>query len=161
MFQDIQRQARELEEFLSNDALEIIAVEGLDHIEESYENEGFTDSSLEKWKPRKTTTNRGQDKTRYKTNRRGKPGKLTKFGRQNKDRKILTGHGSGGNKLRHSWRADKGDASVTFANDKEYAEVHNEGSGKTPKRQQAGKSKVLDEKITKQIDKRINKIFKR
>ncbi|CAL2108194.1 conserved hypothetical protein [Tenacibaculum sp. 190524A02b] len=161
LFEIIKKQAVELSEFMENEALQIIEVETLNHIEESYENEGFTDESLVKWKPRKTTDKRGKDKTRYRTNRRGKQGDLTRFGKKNKDRKTLTGHGSGGNKLRHSWHAEKGNGSVHFANDKEYAEAHNEGTDKLPKRKQAGKSKVLDQAIKKRIDNNINKILKR
>lgn len=161
LFEDIKKQAQELHEFLNNDALDVIAVETINHIEESYENEGFTDQSLEKWDKRKTTTKNRKDKTRYKTNRRGKKGDLTKFGRQHEGRQVLTGHGSGGNKLRNSWRAEKGDASVAIKTDKEYAEVHNEGKDGMLKRKQAGKSKVLDDNIQQKIDKGINKIMKR
>lgn len=159
--EDLKRQARELSEFLENDALEIIAVEGINHIEETYENEGFTDEHLEKWQPRKTTDKKGKDKTRYRTNRKGKRGDLTRFGRKNKDRKTLTGTGSGGDKLRHSWRAEKGSGSVTFTNDKEYAQRHNEGTDGMPQRKQVGQSAILDKKIKKKIDTTINKILKK
>ncbi len=157
---DLKKQAQELEEFLANDALDIIEVEGLNHIEEAFDNEGFTDSSLEKWKPRKTTNKRGRDITRYKTNRRGKAGQLSQYGRQNKGRAILTGHDTGGNKLRHSYRADKVKDGIEFHTDKEYAERHNEGTDGMPKRQHIGESEALNQKIHKKVEQHLDKILK-
>lgn len=157
---DMKKQAKELQEFLANDALEIIAVEGLNHIEEAFDNEGFTDSSLKKWKGRKTTDRRGKDITRYKTNRRGKQGDLNQYGRKNKGRAILTGHATGGDKLRHSYRAEKVNDGVTFHTDKEYAERHNEGKDGMPERKHIGESEILNKKVHKKIDKQLDKIFK-
>lgn len=157
---DLKKKAKELERFLGDDALDIIGVEALNHFEESFENEGFTDSTLEKWKPRKTTDKKGRDLTRYRTSNRGKRGSLTKKGRQDKGRQILTGHGSGGNKLRNSGRTEIVKDGVNLIWDKDYAEVHNEGEGNMPKRQFAGASKQLDKKIKKKIDKELRKILK-
>lgn len=156
---DIERQARELEEFMENDILDIIEVEGLNHFEESFDNEGFTDETLEKWEPRKTTDTRGRDITRYRTDRVGKAGELNRYGRKNQGRAILTGHDTGGNKLRNSLRGDKIAGGVEFATDKDYAEVHNEGSDIMPKRQFIGESKVLTNKILNKADKRLDQIF--
>ncbi|PIB28905.1 hypothetical protein BFP77_08285 [Maribacter sp. 4U21] len=158
---DIERQARELEEFMGNEMLDIIEVEGLNHFEESFDNEGFTDEVLEKWEPRKTTDTRGRDITRYRTNRVGKAGELNRYGRKNQGRKILTGHDSGGDKLKNSLRGDKIPGGVEFASDKEYAEVHNEGSDIMPKRQFMGSSKQLDENILKKVDRELDNIFDR
>lgn len=156
---DIVRQTKELQEFMDNDLLDIIEVEGLNHFEESFDNEGFTDKALEKWKPRKTTDKKGRDITRYRTNRVGKAGKLNRFGQKNKGRAILTGHGTGGNKLRHSLKADKIKGGVAFSTDKPYAERHNEGKDDMPKRQFMGASEQLDKKVIDKIDKTLNKIF--
>lgn len=156
---DIQRQTKELQEFMDKDLLEIIEVEGLNHFEESFDNEGFTDASLEKWKPRKTTDKRGRDITKYRTNKRGKKGTLNSYGRKNEGRAILTGHNTGGNKLRNSLKAKKVSEGVEFSTDKEYAQAHNEGEGNMPKRQFIGESKQLDKKIIKKVDKTLDKIF--
>lgn len=158
-YDDIRRQAEDLQEFMDNELLDVIEVEGLNHFEESFDNEGFTDSSLKKWKPRKTTDTRGRDITRYRTNRVGKPGELNKFGRSNQGRAILTGHNTGGNKLRNSLKGNKINGGVEFSSDKEYAQVHNEGEGNMPKREFMGPSKKLDQKIIKKVDKSLGKIF--
>jgi phage gpG-like protein len=157
--EDIKRQAQELQEFMSNDLLDIIEVEGLNHFEESFDNEGFTDSSLVKWEKRKTKDKKGRDITRYRTNKVGKKGDLNRYGRKNEGRAILTGHNTGGNKLRNSLRASKVSGGVEFKTDKEYAQAHNEGEGDMPKRQFIGESKQLDKKIIKKVDKTLDKIF--
>ena len=155
---DIQRQARELEQFLEDDLLDIIEVEGLNHFEESFENEGFTDESLEKWQPRKTTDKRGRDITRYRTGRVGRAGELNAYGRKNQGRAILTGHDTG-DKLRNSLKATKVNDGVEFSTDKEYAEVHNEGSDIMPQRQFMGASEVLNDAVKNKIDKTLDNIF--
>lgn len=156
---DIMRQTKELQEFMDNDLLDIMEVEGLNHFEESFDNEGFTDTGLKKWKPRKTTDKKGRDITRYRTNRVGKKGKLNRFGQKNKGRAILTGHATGGNKLRHSLKAKKVKDGVAFSSDKPYAERHNEGKDGMPKRQFMGASEALNKKVIKKIDKTLDKIF--
>lgn len=156
---DIRRQAQELQEFMDNELLDVIEVEGLNHFEESFDNEGFTDSTLEKWKPRQTKDKRGRDITRYRTNKVGKAGELNSYGRKNAGRAILTGHNTGGNKLRNSLKGNKITGGVEFSTDKAYAEVHNEGSDIMPKRQFIGESETLNKKIIKKIDKTLNKIF--
>lgn len=157
----IRRQAEELEEFLTNDLIDIIEVEGLNHFEASFEDEGFTDQTLEKWQERKTTDSSGRDVTRYRTNRRGKAGSLNAKGRKDKGRAILTGHATGGNKLRNSGRADKINGGVAFVWGKPYAEAHNEGTDELPKRQFAGESAVLNEKFDNEIGDRLNQIHKK
>jgi len=156
---DIIRQAKELQEFMDNDLLDIIEVEGLNHIDEAFENEGFTDSSLVKWKKRKTKDKRGRDITKYRTNKVGKKGSLNSYGRKNEGRAVLHGHNTGGNKLRHSWKANKIKDGVEFSNDKPYAETHNEGNDTTPARPMIKPSKQLDKKIIKKVDRTLDKIF--
>jgi len=156
---DIIKQAEELEQFMQNDLLDIIEVEGLNHFEESFDNEGFTDTSLKKWKARKTVDKRGRDITKYRTNKVGKRGDLNSYGRKNEGRAILTGHNTGGNKLRNSLKANQVTEGVEFNTDKEYAQAHNEGEGDMPKRQFIGESKQLDKKIIKKVDKTLDKIF--
>lgn len=156
---DIERQTRELQEFMEHDLLDIIETEGLNHFEESFDNEGFTDGALKKWEPRKTTDKKGKDITRYRTNKVGKKGNLNSYGRKNEGRAILTGHNTGGNKLRNSLKAKQIDSGVEFSSDKEYAQAHNEGEGHLPKRQFMGASKELDKKIIKKVDNTLDKIF--
>lgn len=158
--EDLKRKAQEIEAFLKNDALTIIEVEGLNSIEEAFDKQGFLDSSLKKWEKRKTTNKRGEKITHYKTNRVGKRGRLNQYGRRNKGRAVLTGHNSGGNKLRSSYRSSRISVGVRFATDKAYAKRHNEGLDGMPKRQHVGRSKKLDSRILKKFDKQIDKILK-
>lgn len=156
----LERQVTDLKRFFDTAALDIIKVEGLNHIEEAFDNEGFTNKGFEKWKARKTTDRKGRDLTRYRTNRRGKAGNLTRFGRQNEGRAILTGHGTGGNKLRSSYFANKLIGGVRFQTRKNYAQRHNEGLKGMPRRKHAGQSAQLDQRIKNKMDKNISKILK-
>lgn len=143
-------------------ALTIIEVEGKNFIQMNFQNEGFTDSVLEKWQERKEVDDQGRDITRYRTNRRGKRGNLNKYGSGIKDRALLTGLGSGGNKLRNSIksRVMRSSKQVVFYTGKEYADRHNEGLDGMPKRQFMGKSRYLDSQISKKITKELDKIFR-
>ncbi|WP_372747097.1 phage morphogenesis protein [Lutibacter sp.] len=158
---DIARQTKELEEFLENDLLDIMEVEGLNHFEDSFEKQGWDDSGVKDWKARKTVDKRGRDITRYRTNKRGKLGDLNSYGRKNDGRAILTGHSTGGNKLKNSLKARQISGGIEFSSDKPYAQRHNEGLNGMPKRQFMGASKALDKKIKRKIDKQLNQIFKK
>ena len=141
--------------------LKIIGVEGKNFIQKNFRDEGFTDSSTEKWQERKTEDRQGRDITRYRTSRRGKAGNLNKYGSSIKDRAILTGFATGGNKLRNSfrYRVSIGSSQVTFYTYKEYAERHNEGLDGMPKRRFMGKSAYLNTQISKKINKELDKIL--
>lgn len=152
----LDRAAKEIPE----KALSIIEVEGLNFIKKNFKDKGYNDNGLEQWKPRKTTDRKGRDLTRYRTNRKGNIGELTKFGRKNKSRAILTGHNTGGDKLRNSWRARRQKLAVIFFTYKGYAQYHNEGTDKLPKRQFIGKSAYLEGKIQDKIRKTLDQIFK-
>ena len=82
--------------------LKIIGVEGKNFIQKNFRDEGFNDTGLEKWQERKD---------------------------KDTSRAMLTGHATGGNKLRNSFkrRISLGSNTVTFYTYKDYAEVHNEG----------------------------------
>ena len=142
--------------------LKIIGVEGKNFIQKNFRDEGFTDSSTEKWQERKTEDRQGRDITRYRTSRRGKAGNLNKYGSSIKDRAILTGFATGGNKLRNSfrYRVSIGSSQVTFYTYKEYAERHNEGLDGMPKRRFMGKSAYLNTQISKKINKELDKILR-
>lgn len=142
--------------------LRIIGVEGKNFIQKNFRSEGFTDTSTEKWQERKTEDRQGRDITRYRTSRRGKAGNLNKYGSSIKDRAILTGFATGGNKLRNSfrYRVSIGSSQVTFYTYKEYAERHNEGLDGMPKRRFMGKSAYLNTQISKKINKELDKILR-
>lgn len=142
--------------------LRIIGVEGKNFIQKNFRDEGFTDTGTEKWEVRKTEDRQGRDITRYRTSRRGKAGNLNKYGSSIKDRAILTGFATGGNKLRNSfrYRVSIGSSQVTFYTYKEYAERHNEGLNGMPKRQFMGKSNYLNTQISKKINKELDKILR-
>ena len=141
-------------------AMSIIEVEGLNFINKNFRDQGFNDTGLEKWKERKTTDRKGRDLTRYRTNRVGNVGDLTKFGRENQGRAILTGHNTGGDKLRNSFKARREHLKVIFYTYKDYAQYHNEGTEDLPKRQFMAKSAYLDQKIHDKIKRTLDQLFR-
>jgi len=163
----LDRAAKEMPE----KALRIIGVEGTNFIAKNFEDQGFNDTGLEKWKERATEDKRERDITRYKTNRvittksgKGKAtaGELNKYGRQNQGRAILVGHDTGGNKLKNSFtkRINVGAKTITWVNPKPYASRHNEGLKGMPKREFLGPSEYLNGKIGAKIQKELDKLFK-
>jgi phage gpG-like protein len=158
-FQKLQdRAAKEI----PDKVLRIIGVEGKNFIVKNFQDEGFTDVTTEKWQERKTEDKKGRDLTRYRTNRKGRSGSLNRFGSMTADRAILTGHGTGGDKLRNSfhYRTSLGSSIVTFYTYKKYASRHNEGLDGMPKRQFIGKSAYLQNQISKKINKELDKIMR-
>ncbi len=158
---DMQRLFMRAMSSITEDAMRIIEVEGLNFIKKNFRDQGFHGESFEKWQERKKTDSRGRDKTRYRTNRRGNIGELTKFGRKEQGRAILTGHRSGGDKLRNSLRARRQGLKNIFYTYKAYAETHNEGTDKIPQRQFMGNSPVLNKKIADKIKRTLDRQFKR
>lgn len=154
------RIAQSIVNFMKNDLPEIVAAEGLSFIKKNFRDQGFNDNGLRKWAARKTRNKRGKDLMYYRSDRRGKAGGLTRFGRRNINRAILTGFGTGGNKLRNSFRATTTAKEVKFITDKEYGEAHNEGTKLLPKRQFIGKSAYLEKKINSKITRTLNNIFR-
>ncbi len=148
---DLENHIKKLRRFIDNDATRIIETEGTNHFKKSFENQGFTDQNLSKWKPRKTVDDRGRDLTRYRTNRVGRSGELNAFGRRNKDRDILTGHNTGADKLRNSITSKRMRNKVVWTTYKPYARLHNQGSKHLPKRQFMGRSTVLNQKIKRKF----------
>ncbi|MEC3875948.1 phage virion morphogenesis protein [Chryseobacterium salviniae] len=145
---------------IPDQALRIIEVEGKNFINKNFRDQGFTDGSLKKWQERKTTDSNGRDKMRYRTNRRGSVGELTRFGQKEIGRAILTGHNTGGNKLRNSFHTRREKLAVVFYTYKDYAGYHNEGDGNIPKRQFMGKSAYLDRKIQDKIKRTLDQLFR-
>jgi phage gpG-like protein len=139
----------------------IVAAEGQAHFEASWDNQGFTDKSLSKWKkrkaPRQFTKRDHRETAAYKG-----------FKHKDAGRAILVSHGTDtkGTHLKDSIRTDANTSRVIFATDKPYAQVHNEGgrSGRGSgfimvKRQFMGASEKLDQKIEKKLTKEITKFF--
>lgn len=142
-------------------ATTVIEVEGTNFIKENFARQGFQGSNFKPWQPRKTKDNRERDLTRYRTNRVGRAGDLTKFGRHNNpSRPILTGYASGGNKLRHSFQTTKTPQGVKWTSYKPYAQRHNEGLKGMSKRQFMGKSQKLEQNIERMLIKQLDKIFR-
>lgn len=156
----LQQKANNIKGFLKNGALTIVEVEVLNSVEEAFDNEGFTNTGLKKWKKRTTVNNKGENITRYRTNRIGRRGDLNSYGRKNKGRAVLTGHNSGGNKLRVSYRASRFGGGVRFATDKAYAKRHNEGLDGMPQRKHIGASAATDKRVLKKMNTRIDKIMR-
>jgi phage gpG-like protein len=152
----LNRAARELPQVVTT----IIEVEGLAFIQKNFRDQGFNDTGLEEWKERQTTDDRGRDITRYRTNRVGRMGNLNRYGSKNQDRAILTGHGTGGNKLRNSINSRKDKDHVRFFTSKPYAERHNEGKDGMPQRQFMGKSKYFEDRIKAKLTQKLNTIFR-
>ena len=124
----------------------------LNHFIGSFRNQGFTDETLDKWKPRK--------RTRYRT----RSGNVV----DDTTRGILIGKGSG---TMRKLRKVKANRYTVFIKSNEasnrYARVHNEGlrSGrgngfKMPKRQFVGYSRVMNARIEKKITQIIKTVYK-
>lgn len=163
--QDLQRLLDKAVELIPKQTATIIGVEGKNFIQKNFQDQGFNDGSLQKWKERKTTDSKGLDKMRYRTNRRGQKGELTKFGKKEIGRAILTGHETGGDKLRNSLRyrtinSSNDNIAVRFFTYKGYAEYHNEGTDDMPARPFMKPSQYLNNKISEKIQKTLDKLFR-
>jgi len=147
-------QNTEFQRWFNNDLPEMVGVEAVNHFTESFQNEGFTDETLEKWQEVK---------------RRSDPKRID---RAAASRPILTGDtGDLGRSIES--KAQPGEVKITAAttaagSDKDYAAAHNEGTTtagrgnktKIPKRQFIGKSAVLDKKIMDICERKIASILK-
>ena len=157
---DLQKLLDKAAEQIPDKVLSIIEVEALNSINKNFQDQGFNDAGVSKWKPRKTTDKKGRDLTRYRTDRKGKKGELTRFGQKEIGRNILIGHNTGGNKLWKSFRARREQNRVRIYTYKPYAKRHNEGIDGMPKRQFMGNSQYLREQIKNKVTKELDKIFK-
>lgn len=120
---------------------------GLNHFTQSFSNQGFTDSVLEKWQPRKRTSYRTRSGSRVNDTTRG----------------ILIGKGTAN--LRKLRKVRSGRYSIDIKSNPvtdKYARVHNEGlragrgnGFKMPKRQFIGYSKSMNDKIVRMINRTI------
>lgn len=157
---DLQRLLNRAVVEMPDKILKVMEVEALNSINKNFKDQGFNDTGVSKWKPRKTVDKKGRDLTRYRTNRHGSAGSFTKFGqRENPHRNILIGFNNGGNKLWKSFRARREKLQVIIFTYKPYAQRHNEGLSGMPKRQFMGNSVYLDKKIKEIVTKILDQIF--
>lgn len=183
-FENIINKISILKHYLKQDAPIIIGTEAVKHFQQSFYDEGFTDSYLIKWKPSKRKDSKSQwygflyrattplpnnhprrkgSKIKYKP-RKSNP--ITNFSRAATKWKTLSGYTGD---LKDSLKYKKTISGVVVFSDLPYAKVHNEGGyikvfGKKrvrlPKRQFMGLSAKLQNKLRYIIIKDIIKILK-
>lgn len=151
-----------VKKLLNGDLQRIVKREGLNHFEESFTNQGFTDSSLKKWDKRQIPAKKFKKAG-------GELKSYAKWQAKNKGRAILVGHRSDtkGGHLKDSLTARIEGNKIIFSSDKAYAQIHNEGgksgrgSGFTMKKRQfLGNSKKLNDNIIDKITREMDKAFK-
>lgn len=150
---------QKIREFTNGDAIkDIIGVEAVNHYKESFQNEGFTDETLNPWKD----VQRRNPSSRWY----GHSGQTGKFSQARTTAKILSGETR---ELQNAITYRHIAGGVRVSNDKPYASVHNYGGrakiyGKKefqmPKRQFIGRSAVMVSKINDKIKRRMIDILK-
>jgi phage gpG-like protein len=183
-FKNINRKLSKLAHYLDNGIYTIVGVEAVNHFRKSFENEGFTDTSLEKWSDVKRrdpsspwfgySYGSGVSVPNDHPKRKGaksdwkqrKQNAATHYSPTAGKTKILH---SQKNELKDSLKWVRMGNAVRITAAGAYAQLLNEGGpmkifGKKattmPKRQFMGPSKVLKEKIESEIAKDIINIFK-
>lgn len=149
----------EIKRFVNGDEIkDIIGVEAVNHYKESFQNEGFTDETLNPWKD---VQRRNPASPWY-----GHSGQTGKFSQARTSAKILSGETR---ELQNAITYRRIAGGVRVSNDKPYASVHNYGGrakiyGKKefqmPKRQFIGRSAVMVSKINSKIKRRMIDILK-
>lgn len=172
-FQNITDKLTKIENYLRNDALDIIGIEAIKHYQNSFTNEGFTDTNIVKWDnvKRKDSASPwygfkyGGTGSRPGKKRR-KENSITNYSDAATQRPILSGETQ---ELINAFEYTKNGTSVTVFNTKPYAQIQNEGgqikvfnkrTAKLPQRQFMGKSAVLRARLRKEIMSDILKILK-
>jgi phage gpG-like protein len=149
---------QKLTDFVNKDAKTIMGQEAENHFRESFQNEGFTDESLEPWPE---VERRKPESPWY-----GHSGQTGKFSAARTTAKILTGET---NELKNAFKYVNTEAGVKVINDKPYAAVHQYGRmakiyGKKPFKMLArpfvGRSKVMVRKINTELKNRLIEILK-
>jgi len=159
---DIANQARLVQKLATGDLQRIIGVEGKNHFEASWDNQGFTDQGLKKWDSRTEPVKKFKKKG-------GQLKSYTRWKAKNARRAILVSHRTDtkGGHLKDTIGYRVVGTKVIFYTDKPYAQVHNEG-GKAGRgmgfimkqRQFMGRSHKLDMNIKAKLDREMDKIFK-
>jgi phage gpG-like protein len=138
--------AKKVIKYLNNDALDVIGTLAVNHAQDAFIVEGYTDAQLQPWK-----------EVKRRQSGKGKP--------RDQTRPILSDTGD----LKDSIRYEKAGDSVHIGSDLPYAQPHNEGtsnagrSNKTtiPKRQFIGKSVELETQIKAKIQRDLKRITKK
>lgn len=150
------------QKFLQEDALRIVETEAMNHFQNSFVYQGFTDKSLVKWPARKIPRKKNGKPVTGKT--------LEKWKAKNQGRALLISHASDtkGTHMANSITSELGPGKVTIIVDKPYAQVHNDGlhAGRPPgftmpQRRFIGPSVKLEEKIHAKFEKEIDKLIKK
>lgn len=97
---EVLQRLNKAKEYIKHDLPLVIGVEGVNHFKQSFQDEGFTDSSLSKWKPRASK----------------RPGGTN-------SQKILSLSGQLADSIDYKIE----DTTIIFYSDLPYAEIHNEG----------------------------------
>jgi phage gpG-like protein len=128
----------------------VMGTDALNHYEQSFRNQGFTNEVLEKWKPRKGEINFAGGIALGRKRERGSRGVLVKTGKLSRSLK----------------KAPVGRYAVRISSNFIYANVHNDGlmagrgrGFKMPKRQMVGYSGKLNRKLINKFNFMIHKIF--
>jgi len=149
---------QQVKDFVKKDAKDIIGTEAVKHFRESFQNEGFTDETLDKWPE--------VERRKSKSGWYGHSGQTGKFSAARTTAKILTGET---NELQNAFSFVHTEAGVKIINDKPYAAVHQYGLpskiyGKKhfimTRRRFVGRSKEMITKIRKELKIRIIEILK-
>lgn len=155
-FKKLEDKLKRMERYLENDLPTIIGGEAVNHFKDSFQNQGFTDKTLERW-PDVKRRDPHSPWHGFKVGQR--------FSSAAASRPILSGETQN---LIHSLRWQKTTNGVLITAGTKYAKIHNEGGamkvfgrgGHTmPKRQFMGDSKVLRERIIKSIKTDIKRIL--
>ncbi len=140
----LEQKLKKVQAYLKKDVKTIIGIEAINFYKKSFRDEGFTDSSLSKWKEVKR---RESPKTKGAA----------------KARKILTGETK---QLSDSLDYKVTSNGVNIVSDSVYAKIHNEGgkagrnnSAEIPKRQFIGKSEELNKNLETKIEGDLTKVL--
>ena len=172
-FSKLFQKIKKVEDYMNNKTPTIIGVEAVNHFKESFENQGFTDTNLEKWDDvkRRDSSSRwhgfeyGSNANRIGVKRR-KASAMSNYSHAATSRPILSGQSQN---LMNSLRWEKRGRGSLITAGTPYAEIQNEGGtikifGKKettmPKRQFMGRSQVLIDKLQNKIKQDLIKILK-
>lgn len=172
-FSQIHKKLKDLEKYLSNDLPKKIGIEAVNHFKKSFQDQGFTDKSLEKWddvKRRDASSSWYGFQYRAKSSRPGstrrKEGSTTNYSPAATKRPILTGE-TGQLKDSIDWLAVGRRIEITAST--AYSKIQNEGgdikvfgkaSGQITARKFMGDSEALRQRINKIIENDLNMILK-
>lgn len=158
--EQFRKKMEDVNRFAKEKVPDIVGVEAVDHFKESFDREGFTDETLQKWPD---VRRRDPDSEWFGF----QPGNKKQFSQARTVAKILTGDTG---ELREAITYRKEPGKVIVSNDKPYAHVHNYGGtakifGKKSflmkQRKFMGPSKTLAIKINDKIFREITNILKK